>query len=204
MNNDLHQIQASILKELLFNNGSNFTSLNKLGLSNDHFTFHIKRLLAEGIIEKRSRLYFLTQKGKTFASKLDVDALVIEKQGGPSVTVTAKKMIKGKPHYLVQQRLKEPFFGNFGFINGKIRFGEYSKDTANRELLEEAGLTGTPKILTVRHRIGGSSKGDIKLDNFFFVYLVKNPKGELHDTKEGKNFWKTMDEIKQLPLFPKS
>jgi predicted transcriptional regulator len=130
MNNDLHEVQASILKELLFHNGTNFASLNKHGLTNDHFTFHIQRLLKEEIIEKKGKLYYLTQKGKQFAGKLDIDALKMEKFATPGVAVTAKKLIKGVPHYLIQQRLKEPFYGYYGFINGKIRFGEYSEDTA--------------------------------------------------------------------------
>lgn len=103
----------------MFNNGTNFASLNKLGMSNDHFTFHLKRLTKEKVVKKENKKYFLTQKGKAFASKLDVDALTMEKQGSPGVTVTATKKINGVTHILVQQRLKEPFYGYYGFINGK-------------------------------------------------------------------------------------
>lgn len=202
MNNDLHEVQGSILRELLFHNGTNFASLNKTELTNDHFTFHIKRLLSEGIIEKKGKLYYLTQKGKQFAGKLDIDSKKMEKFGTPGVAVTAKKMIDGIPHYIVQQRLKEPFYGYYGFINGKIRFSEFSKDTARRELKEETGVSGEPEILMVAHKLRGPSREEIKLDHFFFLYLVKNPVGELQDTKEGKNFWKPLDEIRKLQIFP--
>lgn len=202
MQNDIHEVQGSILRELLFHNGTNFASLNKLDLTNDHFTFHIHRLINEGIIEKKGKLYFLTQKGKQFAGKLDIDSNKMEKFGTPGVAVTAKKIIKGVPHYVVQQRLKEPFYGYWGYINGKIRFGEFSKDTARRELKEETGLEGEPEILMVAHKLRGPSRREIKLDHFFFLYLVKNPKGELKDTEEGKNFWKTMEEIRKLQTFP--
>ena len=202
MKNDLHQVQASILRELLFHNGTNFASLNKLDLTNDHFTFHLQRLIKEGIVEKKDKLYFLTQKGKTFASRLDIDGLIIEKMGSPSITVTAKRLINNKVHYLVQQRLKEPFYGYFGFINGKIRFGEFSQETAERELFEETGLEGKPSILSVTHKLRGPSRDNIKLDHFFFLYLVANPKGELKNTKEGKNYWKTMAQLRKLKTFP--
>ncbi len=144
----------------------------------------------------------MTQKGKQFAGKLDIDSNKMEKFGTPGVAVTAKKMIKGVPHYLVQQRLKEPFYGYWGYINGKIRFSEFSKDTAKRELKEETGLEGEPEILMVAHKLRGPSREEIKLDHFFFLYLVKNPKGELKDTEEGKNYWKPMEEIKKLKTFP--
>lgn len=202
MNNNLHKVQATILRELLFHNGANFSSLNKSGLTNDHFTFHINQLTKECIIEKKKSKYYLTQKGKVFASKLDVDALVMERQATLSVAVTAKKKIKGKTHLLIQQRLKEPFYGYYGFINGKVRFGETSKETAKRELKEETGLTGDPEIFCVFHKMRGPSKSAIKLDNLFFVYLTKNIKGTLKDTKEGKNFWFPEEKIKNLKTFP--
>lgn len=202
MGKDLHEVQASILRELLFNNGANFAALNKSGLTNDHFTFHLKRLLAEKIVEKKGRNYFLTELGKIFAGKLDIDNLVIEKQGAVGVAVTAKKLINGVSHFLVQERLKQPFYKYYGFINGKIRFGDTSLETAKRELFEETGLTGTPRILCVYHKIRGPKRDEIKLDHFFFVYLVDNPKGKLKDTKEGKNSWKTAEEIRKLKTFP--
>lgn len=202
MNNGLHKIQASILKELLFHNGTNFASLNKLNTTNDHFSFHLKHLIEKGIIEKNGKLYFLTQEGKLFANKLDVDILTMEKFGTPSVAVTAKKFINGKVHYLVQQRLKEPLYGYWGFINGKVRFGELTKDTAKREFLEETGLNGTPTILLVAHKLRGPSRDKIRLDHFFFLYIVNNPRGILKSTKEGKNYWKTEKEIRKLKTFP--
>lgn len=202
MQKDLHEVQASILRELIFHNGTNFASLNKTGITNDHFTFHLKRLISEGIVEKKGKLYYLTQAGKTYASKLDVDRLVMERQGSIGVAVTAKKIIKGKVHYLMQQRLKEPFYGYYGFINGKIRFGETSVGTAKRELKEETGITGTPEVICVYHKMRGPSVKEISLDNFFVVYLVKNPRGKLVDTKEGKNGWYTESEIRKLQTFP--
>ncbi len=202
MNKDLHIVQASILKELLFHNGTSFSLLNKSGLTNDHFTFHIKRLIEEKIVEKKDKLYFLTQKGKQYAGKLDIYGLKMELFGTPSVAITAKKIINGKTHYLIQQRLKEPLYGYYGFINGKIKFGELSDDTARRELKEETGLTGEPQIITIQHRLRGPNKKEIKLDHYFFIYMMKNVKGKLKNTKEGKNFWKTEEEIKKLNTFP--
>ena len=43
-----------------------------------------------GIVSKVQDKYYLTQKGKTYASKLDIDALKMEKQGTLSIAITAK------------------------------------------------------------------------------------------------------------------
>lgn len=202
MNTDYHLVQASILRELLFHNGTNFASLNKLGLTNDHFTFHLKTLVQGGLVEKLKNKYFLTQPGKVVAGTLDTETLQTEKWGKASVAVTAKKRINGKIHILIQQRLKEPFFCYFGFVNGKIRYGDTSEETAVRELKEETGLSGKPKLLGIFHKLRGPSRSEVKLDNFFFLYLVKNPTGELVSTEEGKNFWILPEEIKKYQTFP--
>lgn len=202
MTTDFHFVQASILRELLFHNGTNFASLNKMELTNDHFSFHLRRLLDDGFIEKVENKYFLTQQGKITAGALDTDSLKTEKWGKASVAVTTKKTIKGKVYILMQQRLKEPFFNYFGFINGKIRYGDTSENTAIREFLEETGLTGKPKLLGIFHKLRGPSPKEIKLDNYFFLYLVKNPTGKLISTAEGKNFWMDPDKIEKYKTFP--
>ncbi len=201
LNKGLHEVQVSILRELLFNNGANFASLNRLGLTNDHFTFHIKKLIKDGLIEKEDKSYFLTQRGKTTASIIDVSALKLEKFGSPSVALTAKKKEDGKTYLLFHQRLKEPYYGYFGFINGKIRFGDTSEQTAIREFEEETGLKGKPKNICVYHKLRGPGKHEIHLDHFFFVYLMTNVKGELRNSIEGKNFWFTPDEAKKLKMY---
>ena len=202
MTTDFHLVQASILRELLFHNGTNFASLNKLRLTNDHFAFHLKRLLADDFIEKIGGQYFLTQGGKIVAGTLDTESLKTERWGKASVAVTVKKVIKGETHILIQQRLKEPFFHHHGFINGKIRYGDTSEETAVRELREETGLTGKPKLLGIFHKLRGPNRKEVKLDNYFFLYLIKNPRGKLISTDEGENFWIRPPEIRKYQTFP--
>lgn len=202
MHNELHEVQAKILRELLFNNGATFSSLNTGGLSNDHFTFHIKQLIKNGTVEKKDNLYFLTQAGKQYAGRLDVFGLQIEKFGTPSIAITAKKIIDNTEYFLLHERLKEPMYGKYGFINGKIKFGEFAEETAKRELFEESSLTGNPKLVAIHHRLRGPNRKNIKLDHFFFLFIVDNPIGTIKNSKEGNNYWKTIEEAIKLPLLP--
>jgi len=201
MKDNLHIVQAGVLKELLFHNGTIFSKLNKDGLSSDHFSFHLKQMIRDELIEKRSGRYYLTPKGLDVAGVLDTESLKLEKQGKVSVIMAGTRMIGDQKQYLLQQRLKEPFFNYWGFMTGKIRFGDSSLDTAKREFHEECGLHGQPKFLGLVHRLRGPAKSDILLDNYFLIYRFENPVGELVDRPEGHNQWLTEKEINKLPAF---
>jgi len=189
-----------ILRELLFNPSSRFSDLNIQGLSNDHFAYHVKVLIEGGYAKKENSRYSLTNKGKEFANRMDTENTEIEKQPKIAVIIVVTKNINGKKHLLVQERTKEPYFGYYGFMTGKIRFGEKVSETARRELKEESGLEGgdiTIKRIVHDHVVLEDS-GDLVEDKMFYVILIKNPKGELVDTRDGKNKWITVEEFKGL------
>jgi ADP-ribose pyrophosphatase YjhB (NUDIX family) len=198
--NELHKIQMLILRELLFNPNSRFTDLNIQGLSNDHFAYHIKSLIEDGYVRKNDSKYSLTNRGKEFANRMDTDNTEMEKQPKVAVIIVATKSVNGKKYLLVQERTKEPYFGYYGFITGKIRFGEKVSETAMRELREESGLEGGDILVKriVHDHVVLEDSGDLVEDKMFYVVLVKNPKGDLVDTRNGKNKWITVEQFKKL------
>ncbi len=197
---DLHQIQMLILKELLFKPNSRFSELNIKGLTNDHFSYHINTLVELGLVKKSDRGYTLTSNGKEFANRMDTDQIQIEKQPKVAVMVIPYKYIKGKKHILIQERTKEPYYGYRGFITGKIRFGEKIRETARRELIEETGLDCSSfTIKTIFHdHIVMEEDGKLMEDKIFFIISAQNPKGEIENTPNGKNYWVTEDEFMKL------
>ena len=62
----IHEFQISILRELLFKPKARFSDLKKVDITNDHFTFHIKQLIKEGLVFKTNKRYSLTDEGKEF------------------------------------------------------------------------------------------------------------------------------------------
>lgn len=197
---ELHNIQMLILRELLFNPSSRFSDLNIQGLSNDHFAYHIKALIEGEYVIKQNGKYSLTNKGKEFANRMDTENTEIEKQPKIGVIIIATKYLKGKKQLLVQERTKEPFFGYYGFITGKIRYGEKVYETARRELKEETGLNAGEIIIKriVHDHVVLEDSGDLVEDKMFYVVLTKNPLGTLVDTRNGKNRWITVDRFKNL------
>ncbi|MBP8978952.1 NUDIX domain-containing protein [Candidatus Dojkabacteria bacterium] len=198
--NNLHPIQMLILRELLFNPNSRFTKLNIKGLTSDHFSYHVKTLIEEGLVTKENQLYSLTTQGKEFANRMDTDEGKIEKQPKIAVIVIATKRENGVKKLLIQERTKEPYFGCKGFITGKIRYGEKVLETAKRELREETGLEVEDIHIKriVHNHVVLNSTGELVEDKMFYIISAKEPMGKLIDTENGKNYWVTEKEFKNL------
>ncbi len=197
---EIHPIQADILLVLLFKPQAKFGELNTTKMSTDHFNFHLKRLLELGLIEKtKGRFYQLTTKGKEFANRFDTEGVVVERQAKVGVLVCGVKKEGKVTKYLVQERLKQPYFGFYGFITGKVKWGETVKQTAKRELKEEAGLSGMLELVGVKHKMDYLGRNLLE-DKFFFVFRATNLKGKLSKSFEGgRNLWLTEEKILKLP-----
>jgi ADP-ribose pyrophosphatase YjhB (NUDIX family)/predicted transcriptional regulator len=195
---ELHEAQGKILKTLLLNPKARFSDLNKnTDLSSDHFSFHIKRLLDVGLLEKSTDGdYSLTTVGKEFANRIDTDTTQIERQAKVSINIGCIREVNGKREYLIQQRLKNPYFGYWGFVGGKIKWGETVFEAAARELEEETGLQGEFRLVGVKHKMDYDDKENILEDKFFFVVTAFNLSGDLKEKFEGgQNKWMTKEEF---------
>ncbi|MFH0890978.1 MAG: NUDIX domain-containing protein [Candidatus Liptonbacteria bacterium] len=200
--NELHPIQGQILKGLLFHPERKFSELNSESVPSDQFSFHLRRLSELNLIRKTESGYELTITGKEFANRFDTDSpkMKLERQAKLGVLITCIKEESGKMLFLIQQRLKHPFYGYHGFLTGKIKWGESIFETAKRELLEETGLKADLKLVGVEHKMDYSPAGELLEDKYFFVFRGDNPRGELMENMEGgRNFWATKEEFMKLP-----
>jgi ADP-ribose pyrophosphatase YjhB (NUDIX family) len=190
---NIHAAQTNILRELLFRPHATFAELQKPTLlSSDHFNFHISRLIDLGFVEKLQRgRYGLTPKGKEYANRLDTDNNTVERQPKIAVILAIERTRVGQREYLFQQRLKNPYFGFWGLATGKMRWGETFEQTAERELMEETGLTATWKLAGIYHEhVRQQETGELLEDKVFFVMHGTNTKGTLVvDFEGGHNEW---------------
>lgn len=200
---NIHAAQTSILRELLFHPQANYAELQKpTGLTSDHFNFHMSRLVEVGLVEKVSRgTYRLTTAGKEYANKLDTDSNTIERQPKVSVALIIERERNGKLEYVCQQRLKNPFYGFWGRLGGKVRWGESLAEAASRELLEETGLTATFEFHSLYHkRDYRTETGELLEDKLFCLMYTRETTGELIvDFEGGHNEWLTQAELEAKP-----
>lgn len=197
----IHPIQADVLIVLLFKPKCKFSQLNTTRMSTDHFTFHVKRLIELGLVKKiEGSNYKLTTKGKEFANRFDTDSAAIERQAKISVLVCCVKKNRGVPKYLVQQRLKQPYYGFHGFVTAKVRWGELIQEAAARELKEETGYVGNLRLVGIKHKLDYTKHGNLLEDKFFYVIKATSLKGKLIKRYDsGKNLWLTEEKIGGLP-----
>ena len=197
---EIHPVQAKILKILLFKPEGRFSELNQTDLTNDHFTFHLNQLLIQKLVEKTpNSKYQLTLKWKEFANRLDTEKVQIERQAKISVLIVGVKQDKNQSRYLFQQRLKQPYFGFYGFVSGKVRWGETAEEAARREFKEETRLTAKLRFCGIEHKMDYSLEGNLLEDKFFFIFEATALKGRLIEKFEGgKNLWVGKKEIKTM------
>ncbi|MDQ3099525.1 MAG: NUDIX hydrolase [bacterium] len=198
---ELHQVQATILRELLFKPTARFTDLNIKELTSDHFTFHITKLVEAGLVKKTDDgKYTLSTIGKEFANRLDTDIAKIERQPKIAVAIIGVRVHNGEKQYLIQKRLKQPYYGFHGVVTGKIRWGDTLFETAARELDEEAGLQAEFTLKGIKHKMDYSPTEGILEDKFFMVCIGENCTGTLKETFEGgQNMWLSREQVDNLP-----
>jgi ADP-ribose pyrophosphatase YjhB (NUDIX family) len=199
----IHEAQTRILRELLFVPSANFAHLQKITeLEGDHAKFHIKRLVELEYLNKQNSTYSLSIKGKEYANKLDTASNTIERQPKSTTIMIVKNPKTNK--YIIQQRLKNPYYGFLTFYSGKITWGETVHQTAARETLEETGLKTKPEDWQWRgvyHEIvKHTSNGEIVEDKLFYVMYTEKFSGKMIEEFEGgKNSWMTLDEVRANP-----
>ena len=195
-----HKAQMAILRTLLIQGVSSFSELARTAkLSNDHGTFHIKKLVTAGMVEhtpKSYGKYQLTRKGKEYANRMDTEELVIEKQPKLVVDIGIED---GNGKFLFQERRKQPYSGFWGFPTGKIRWGETILEAAARELMEETGLTATLKAVGVHHKLDYNENSEMLEDKYLILVHGVNPLGTMIiETETHTNHWLTPDEYSVL------
>jgi len=150
------------------------------------FTYHLKKFIKEGLIEKKNNFYFLTKKGEEAICYLDKYSNFSSLKQ-PIHDVFLVPIKSGK--FLVMKRTKRPFLGVVMPIGGKLRSGEVIFECVKRKLKEDTGLTGEFKLKGLID-VRTYKDGKLFLHHILNVFKIINLKGDLIEkTDKGENFW---------------
>lgn len=197
-----HAPQRAILLRLIHAPEMTFNELwAKEGASNK-FAYHLHRLEEEELVHKNlNGRYCLTEEGRKLSAFVEGDTGNKAEFPTPTVIILAKQ--NGK--YLCQKRLKEPFYGAWGFVSGKINFGYNLFECAQRNLLEESGLTANGWNLKAIEMVKTFEAGKLLHHHYLFYVETENPSGELKQrTHKAEHAWMTLEEYEQKAnVFPR-
>lgn len=199
-NSDLNDVQASIIRELFFNDGLRFAEVNVHNVPSDQFSYHLRQLIKYGLIEKTpEQTYKLSVLGRTRAIMLYPTKSSFIEQGFLAVRLLLAKEENGQQLLLMQKRSAVPFKGTYATPGDKILFSEDVHVAAKRAMLMQTGLECDMQLKGIKH-YKDNYLGKIVQDKYFFVFRASNPRGLLKTQgRTGENMWLTYDEAIAVP-----
>ncbi len=192
-------VKTAILKRLMFADKILYSDLHKVTENHDLFNYHLRELIARGLVVKADKYYSLTEAGRQQVSLMEEDGKY-QKQIKVSMFIDLVRWRNGKPQMLLYRRLKHPHYGYIGAITGKLQWGTSIAENLERELMEEIGVVPTKYSLIGLHKeIFKNEKGEVVGDGAFFVIVVTEWEGEPRlKSIEGEYFWHDIDDILNL------
>jgi ADP-ribose pyrophosphatase YjhB (NUDIX family) len=170
-----------------------YSKLKPVGTEGNLFSYHLKILVEEGLIELKTGHYYLTAKGKQHVDRISFTTLHTRVQ--PKIVTLI--VLKEKDKYLLYERKRMPFIEHVGFPYGKIHLEERILEAADRELLEKTGLRAN-----LKHR------GDVYLTVHDETELISHmlchvfSGSKITGALKGECFWSPIESIPKNKLIP--
>ena len=192
--------RQGVLQKLMHKQEMGFNELWGNEGSSNGFAYHLKVLVEDGLVEKVGEKYCLSHEGKKYCTY--VEGANGKRAKFPIVGVVIVIYNEEQDKYLFIRRTKEPFFGLWGLIGGKLNFNDYIYECAKNEIMEETGLSCDVEFkgLFSSKTYNGES---LSYNHQMLILLATNPKGELlKKSREGENRWIELKEMGKLKMFP--
>lgn len=195
-----HELERKIILKLIHAPTAAFNELwGKEGESNT-FAYHLGKLEGKGLVAKnKDGLYQLTEEGRKLSGFIEGDT----GKRAEFPVFCHVLLVQDGDKWLSQRRLKEPFFGYWGFVSGKINFGQNLFECATRDLMEEAGLTATNWTLKAIEQVKTYEDGKLLHHHYLFHVHTDKFSGALKEkTHKAEHAWLTHDEFDTKQSFP--
>jgi len=189
-----HKIERDIILKLIHTPQSSFNELWAKDGESNTFAYHLNKLVEQGLVAKDDK-YTLTSEGRKLSAFIEGDSG--EKAAFPTTTVVIS-VTRDDGKILAQRRLKEPFYGYWGFVSGKINFGWNAEECAKRDLTEETGLVAKSVRLMGIEQLKTFEGEELLHHHIIFAVAIKGVEGELRESShKAEHKWMTREEYEK-------
>jgi ADP-ribose pyrophosphatase YjhB (NUDIX family) len=168
-----------------------------LGVRSNILSYHLNRLVKDGLLEKDEDDYILSVKGE---QKIPFFTQFSAQTHG-AIPVVIVAIVKNK-EILLLRRNKRPYQGYWGMPGGALIIHETIEENALSRAKKETNLDCEfQKISAVVHeRV--MEKGVVKHAFVLFLVVVKPKKGEIKESDEGKLEWFSLKSLRPDRVIP--
>lgn len=188
-------VQRSIISRLKNADSLRYSELLAGYDDRDLFNYHLRELVAKGLVTKLENKQGYTLSGKGLRQVADVHHT--SDQANRLFKINPLLIVAGKRAdglYILQQlRTAQPDYGIIGIPGGTITKAEPLLIGASRKLKEETGLDGEFSYVCTTRRILYQGE-TLFADVLFPICIATAWSGDLHTTEFGKNNWYHIDE----------
>lgn len=194
-----HHIQKSIVYDLAFAESLRFSDLKPDELENKAFTYHLKKVMKAGLVEKQDDgRYSLTMKGRRVGKgALKKESRLLDR--AYSILLLA---VRRNDEWLLYKRQTQPLLGLTGFMQAQPVAETDASSTAQQTCLEQTGIQAEFAVQGHGYfRV--YRKGELESFIHFTLLLGENPKGELLQTAElAGYFWQRTPNFAHPDMLP--
>lgn len=142
-----HHIQRTIIYQLAFTHEARFKDLKPDDLDNKLFTYHLKKVIAAGYVQKSEEgLYSLTQDGRRLGTgAVQRQEKLLVERAHSVLFLVIRRMSDGA--WLMYKRGTYPMLGFSGFMHCNPDLRRDASEAAQHECNQKTGLSGEFTVL---------------------------------------------------------
>ncbi len=183
-----HHLQRAIVNKLAFSTALRFSDLKPSTIDNKLFTYHLKKVINAGLVEKEeSGNYLLTPEGRRLGLRVLDRQLAVIDRAESVLFLVVKRKTDGQ--WLLYRRNAHPLIGKVGFMHATPVPSLDSSAAASEALEKSTGLIGSFNAL------GGGyfrifDNGDLESFTHFTLMVCEDAEGDLIQVdSQAEYFW---------------
>lgn len=196
-----HHIQKSIVYDLAFAESLRFSDLKPDDMENKAFTYHLKKVVKSGLVEKKDDgSYTLTMKGRRVGKgALKKESRLLDR--AYSILLLAVRNIE-TDEWLLYKRQTQPLLGLTGLMQAQPVAETDARRTAEQTCFEQTGIK-TEFTVQGHGYFRVYRKSELESFIHFTLLVGESPTAPLHETAESVGyFWQRTPNFAHPDMLP--